>query len=102
MNSAVHRQPSTKRETPPRTLPPRNHSSFQSMIAPNRKTLPLAETKPNSGKKATKRKLQSTIVHRGALGCRTRTRMHEHWCAKHKAEATNTFTDSIRAGPAQI
>jgi len=50
---------------------------------------PLAETKPNLGEKVAKRRLQSPIVLRGALGFRTRTRMHKHWCAKHKAEAIN-------------
>ena len=61
---------------------------------------PLAEAKPNLGKKVAKRRLQSSSVLRGALGFRTRSRMHQHWCAKHKPEAaTNASADNIRAGP---
>jgi transposase len=62
--------------------------------------LPLAQTQPDLGKKGAKRQLQSPIALRGALGFRTRTRMHLHWNAKHdQPEATNTSAESIRAGP---
>jgi hypothetical protein len=62
---------------------------------------PLADTKPKLGKKVAKRRLQSPLLLRGALGFRTRTRMHRHWCAKHQAEATEASAENIRVGPAK-